>query len=61
VVEAGLFQLDLSVFLNKLTWVATSTYKDVIDGITTDSVSPAYIGPGNGLRKPKSMTECIKR
>jgi hypothetical protein len=56
VVQARLLQLDLSVFLNKLTWMATSTYKDIIDGITTDSVPPAYIGPGNGLRKPKSMT-----
>ena len=38
------------MLLNQLTWVTTSTYKDVIDRITTDPVPPAYIGPGNGLK-----------
>jgi hypothetical protein len=47
------------MLLNEPTWVATSTYTDVIDGIATDPVSPAYIIPGDGLWKPESLLRSV--
>jgi hypothetical protein len=52
--------LDLSVFLDELTWYATSACNDVIDFITTDSVPPAYTGPGEGLWKSKVYDQVPK-
>jgi hypothetical protein len=49
------------MLLNELTWVATSTYKDVIDGITTDPVPPAHIIPGDGLWEPQSLCDQISK
>jgi hypothetical protein len=60
-VEARLFQKDLAMLLNEPTWVATSTYKDIIDGIASDTVPPAHIILGDGLREPRdSMTKVSK-
>jgi hypothetical protein len=41
--------LDLSVFLDDLTWSATPAYEDVIARITTDRIPPAHIRTGDGL------------
>ena len=48
------------MLLNELTWPTTSTYKDVIDGITTDPVPPAHIIPVDGLWKPKVYDQVSK-
>jgi len=45
------------MLLNKSTWVATYTYKDVIDGITTDPVPPAHVIPVDGLECWGSLSE----
>jgi len=51
------------MLLNKPTWVATYTYKDVIDGITTDPIPPAHIIPVHALEclseEPKPLAVTI--
>jgi hypothetical protein len=47
------------MLLHLLTWSTTSTYKDVIDGITTDPVPPAHIIPRDGLN-PKVYNQVSK-
>jgi hypothetical protein len=54
-VEARLFQKDLAMLLNEPTWVAASTYKNIIVGIATDTVPPAHIIPGDGLWNPETL------
>ena len=48
------------MLLNELTWPTTCTYLDVIDGITTDPVPPAYIIPGDGLSKPENPSVSVQ-
>jgi hypothetical protein len=48
------------MLLNEPTWVATYTYKDVIEGITTDPVPPAHIIPVDGLWKPEVYDQVSK-
>ena len=49
--EAYLFQVDLSVFLNELTWSAASACEDVLEFIATDPITPADVKAGDGLCK----------
>jgi len=49
--------LDLSVFLNELTWYTASAYKDIGERIATDSIPPAHIGALHGLQYPSHIEE----
>jgi hypothetical protein len=58
-VEARLFQLYLTVFLNELTWSAAPTYKDVFACIAADPIAPAHIRAGYGLRENPYLRSVI--
>jgi len=47
--KAHLFQVDLSVVLNELTWYTESACEDVLEFITADPITPADIIAGDGL------------
>ena len=53
--EAHLFQVDLSVFLDELTWYTESACKDVLEFIAADPITPADIIARDGLWKLVSI------
>ena len=53
--KAPLFQLNLSVFLDEFAWHAEADCYDVLEVVTTDSVTSAHIRAGHDLQTRVSM------